>query len=128
MESPSPPPPPPPPEAPWEDEETHVVHLNEETFKPFLKKKKHVLVMFYAPWCGHCKMTKPEYVKTAEFFKDDPKVELAAVDCTKHYAVCSSQGVKGYPTLKYFNYYKDVQNYDGGRTVCFKIIIFSVKM
>ena len=32
-----------------------VVHLTEETFKPVLKKKKHVLVIFYAPWCGHCK-------------------------------------------------------------------------
>lgn len=43
------PPPPPAPEAPWEDEPSDVVHLNDETFKPFLKKKKHVLVMFYAP-------------------------------------------------------------------------------
>ena len=43
-------PPPPPPEAPWSEEESEVVHLNEESFKPFLKKRKHVLVMFYAPW------------------------------------------------------------------------------
>jgi len=32
------------------EEPSDVVHLTEETFKPFLKKKKHVLVMFYAPW------------------------------------------------------------------------------
>ena len=32
------------------EEPSDVVHLNDETFKPFLKKKKHVLVMFYAPW------------------------------------------------------------------------------
>ena len=50
MKDPKEPPPPPPPEAPWSEEESHVVHLNEENFKPFLKKKKHVLVMFYAPW------------------------------------------------------------------------------
>lgn len=49
MKNPSEPPPPPPPEQQWEDEETNVMHLDENTFKPYLKKKKHALVMFYAP-------------------------------------------------------------------------------
>lgn len=48
-QNPSEPPPPPPAEKPWEDEPSEVMHLNDETFKGFLKKKKHVLVMFYAP-------------------------------------------------------------------------------
>ena len=55
MVDPAEPPPPPPPETPWSEEPSDVVHLDEENFKSFLKKKKHVLVMFYAPWCGHCK-------------------------------------------------------------------------
>ena len=37
--------PPPVVEKPWSDEPSEVVHLNEESFKPFLKKKKHVLGM-----------------------------------------------------------------------------------
>lgn len=49
MRDPKEPPAPPPPEKPWSDEESDVIHLSEETFKPFLKKKKHVLVIFYAP-------------------------------------------------------------------------------
>jgi protein disulfide-isomerase/protein disulfide isomerase family A protein 5 len=49
MRDPREPPPPPPPEVPWSEEPSEVVHLTEETFKTFLKKKKHVLVMFYAP-------------------------------------------------------------------------------
>jgi len=49
MRDPREPPPPPPPEIPWSEEPSEVVHLTEETFKIFLKKKKHVLVMFYAP-------------------------------------------------------------------------------
>lgn len=115
MKNPSEPPPPPAPEAPWEEEQNEVVHLNDETFKPFLKKKKHVLVMFYAPWCGHCKRAKPEFAKAAEHFKEDPKVALAAVDCTRHNGVCSAYEVRGYPTLKYFNYLKTVKEYNGGR-------------
>lgn len=40
-----------------------VEHLTDEDFKPFLKKKKHALVMFYTPWCPHCKAAKPEYME-----------------------------------------------------------------
>ncbi|XP_055596873.1 protein disulfide-isomerase A5 [Uranotaenia lowii] len=116
MKNPAEPPPPPAPEAPWEDEENEVVHLNDESFKPFLKKKKHVLLMFYAPWCGHCKRAKPEFAGAAEHFKDDPKVALAAVDCTRYSGVCSAYEVRGYPTMKYFSYLKTVQEYNGGRT------------
>lgn len=116
MRDPREPPPPPPPETPWSEEPSEVVHLTEETFKTFLKKKKHVLVMFYAPWCGHCKKAKPEFTAAAEHFKDDPKVEFAAVDCTKFSAICGAVDVKGYPTFKYFHYYtKETKNYNGGR-------------
>lgn len=103
-------------EVPWEDEPSEVIHLNDENFKPVLKKKTHALVMFYAPWCGHCKRTKPEFVKAAEKFVDDPRIALAAVDCTKYQALCGVYNVKGYPTIKYFNYLKTVRDYSGGRT------------
>jgi len=80
-----------------------------------LKKKKHGLVMFYAPWCGHCKAAKPEFNTAAEKFDYDNKVVFAAMDCTQHQAECSSQDVSGYPTFKYFNYGKDGQLYVGKR-------------
>ena len=48
--SPKEPPPPPPPEKPWpETSGENILHLEEATFKESLKKRKHVLVMFYAP-------------------------------------------------------------------------------
>jgi hypothetical protein len=47
--SPTEPPPPPPEDAAWEDVPSNVVHLDGDTFRSFTKKKKHVLVMFYAP-------------------------------------------------------------------------------
>lgn len=72
--------------------------------------------------CGHCKKAKPEYATAAEAFKDDPRIELAAVDCTKHNAVCSAYSVKGFPTFKYFSYLKTVRDYDGGRTVSLELL------
>ena len=53
VHSPKEPPPPPPPEKDWSEVESDVQHLTAETFKSFTKKKKHVLVMFYAPCKYH---------------------------------------------------------------------------
>ncbi|CAL4162068.1 unnamed protein product, partial [Meganyctiphanes norvegica] len=116
MVDPKEPPPPPPPEKPWSEVESSVVHLTDDNYKPFLKKKKHVLVMFYAPWCGHCKKAKPELTGAADKFVDDAKVEFAAVDCTAYQSLCTVNDVSGYPTFKYFNYYKNTKPYNGGRT------------
>lgn len=116
MKNPQEPPPPPPPEPNWEDVESDVVHLTADTFKTFLRKKKHALIMFYAPWCGHCKKAKPEFQAAAAQFKEDTKVAYCAIDCTKHSPVCNANEVKGYPTLKYFNYGKNPQDYMGGRS------------
>ena len=117
MSDPKEPPPPPPPEKPWSEEPSDVVHLGEEDFKTFLKKKKHVLVIFYAPWCGHCKRAKPEFSAAAAVYKDNPKVEFVAVDCTIHRSVCSAYNVNGFPSFKYFSYFnKEQKDYDGGRT------------
>ncbi|KAL3836941.1 hypothetical protein ACJMK2_022344, partial [Sinanodonta woodiana] len=115
MKNPTEPPPPPPTEAKWEEVESDVVHLTDENFKNILKKKKHALVMFYAPWCGHCKKAKPEYMQAAAKYKDDNKVVFAAIDCTTHNTMCTSHDVTGYPTFKYFNYGKNEQKYMGGR-------------
>lgn len=50
MKDPKEPPPPPPPEKSWEEEEDiEVVFLNDQNFATTLKRKKHALVMFYAP-------------------------------------------------------------------------------
>lgn len=72
--------------------------------------------------CGHCKRSKPEFIKAADSFKDDPRVGLAAVDCTIHRGVCSAHSVKGFPTIKYYSYLKTVREYDGGRTVSFEFL------
>ncbi|MFT7815063.1 protein disulfide-isomerase A5-like isoform X2 [Arapaima gigas] len=108
---------PPPPEPSWENKPSSVNHLGVEDFREALKKKKHTLVMFYAPWCPHCKKAIPHFTGAAELLKDDRKIAFAAVDCTKgqNHDMCGQEGVEAYPTFNYYNYGKLAEKYNGER-------------
>uniref|UniRef100_A0A2K5NHG8 Protein disulfide-isomerase A5 n=3 Tax=Cercopithecinae TaxID=9528 RepID=A0A2K5NHG8_CERAT len=109
---------PPPPEPTWEEQQTSVLHLVGDNFRETLKKKKHTLVMFYAPWCPHCKKVIPHFTAAADAFKDDRKIACAAVDCVKdkNQDLCQQEAVKGYPTFHYYHYGKFTEKYDSDRT------------
>jgi curved DNA-binding protein CbpA len=65
------------------------------------------LVKFYAPWCGHCQESAPDFRRTALLLEG--KVNLAAVNCDEHKRLCMMQRIHGYPTLKFFHFKKDIE-------------------
>jgi len=95
----------------------NVVELTDSSFDGELEKLDTALVMFYAPWCGHCKRMKPEFEKSAgDLLKNDPPVTLAKVDCTEAGKdTCSRFEVRGYPTLKIFRNGEVSSDYNGPR-------------
>jgi protein disulfide-isomerase A1 len=88
--------------------------LDETNFDETIKNNDYVLVMFYAPWCGHCKSFKPHFAAAAT--KAAGKYVLAKVDCTQDSAkgLCQQQEVRGYPTVKFFKH-GSAQEYTGPR-------------
>jgi thioredoxin-like negative regulator of GroEL len=52
-------------EVPEYVEDKGVMDLTEDNFDAVVNHFEHVLVMFYAPWCGHCKKLHPEFEKSA---------------------------------------------------------------
>jgi len=76
-------------------------------------------VKFYAPWCGHCKHLAPIWDTLADKFAANNQIHVAKVDCTVHHDLCTSQGVRGFPTLIGFSggNSREGVSYQGVRTL-----------
>lgn len=98
--------------------EEDSAQLTDDDFDTTISSYETSLVMFYAPWCGHCKRLKPDFAKAAQILSNnDPPIILAKVDCTESgKTTCNNHGVSGYPTLKIFRNGNFVKEYSGPRS------------
>ncbi|CAH1773728.1 unnamed protein product, partial [Owenia fusiformis] len=99
-----------------DDHGSNAVVFTRETFSDAVTSTPH-FVMFYAPWCGHCKRLAPTWDELAKKFNEEASIIIGKVDCTIETALCSDQGVQGYPTLKFFNKATEGVKYKGQRQI-----------
>ena len=79
----------------------NMIELTDETFdREVLKASGPVVVDFYAPWCGPCKMIAPLLEHLAGEFSGTLKFAKFNVDDAPEWA--GRYGVRGVPTLMLF--------------------------
>ncbi|XP_046397334.1 thioredoxin domain-containing protein 5 homolog [Ischnura elegans] len=85
-----------------QDDGANTVQYSMENFYDEVAKKNH-FVMFFAPWCGHCKRLHPTWDDLAKIYNvEDGLVTIGKVDCTVETELCAENDVTAYPTLKFF--------------------------
>jgi len=74
------------------------VHITDAEFEEkVLKASQPVIVDFWAPWCGPCRMVAPILDKIASEMGD--KVMVAKVNTDENVEWASKYGVRGIPTM-----------------------------
>ena len=93
--------------------EKDVIILTDSTFDKAVEKYEYLLVLFYAPWCGHCKKFHPEYEKAATVLRKE-NLYLSKVDATVEKKLAEKYEIQGFPTVKLFIKGQPIE-YTGGR-------------
>ncbi|WP_106766863.1 thioredoxin [Paenibacillus faecalis] len=84
-----------------------IVNVTDQTFASEVEGKGTVVVDFWAPWCGPCKMLAPILDELSQEVGDD--VKIAKVNVDENPESASRFGVMSIPTLIFF---KDGQPVD----------------
>lgn len=77
--------------------------VSEKDFSELVIQASHarlVVVDFWAPWCGPCRILKPILEKLADEFAG--RFFLAKVNADQNASLCTTYGVRGIPSVKAF--------------------------
>jgi thiol-disulfide isomerase/thioredoxin len=100
-----------------------LITLDDDSFEGivFAPAAAPHFIFFYAPWCGHCKATKPLFTQAHELLLGSEELKhqcatLALVDATANKRLSTLYGVKSFPTFIY-TLNGRAYMYHGGRQV-----------
>jgi thioredoxin 2 len=90
----------------------HPVELNQQTFQRHIDRSDiPVVVDFWAPWCGPCKMMAPSFEEAARVL--EPRVRLAKLNTENEQAIAAHYGIRSIPTLVIFENGREVARQAG---------------
>jgi len=90
----------------------HPVELDEASFERHISRNEiPVLVDFWAPWCGPCRMMAPAYEQAAAQL--EPQVRVAKVNTEEAQSLGARYNIRSIPTLALFQGGREVARQAG---------------
>ena len=78
-----------------------ALELNAQNFADTIKNNEVVVVDFWAPWCGPCRMIAPIIEELSEEFKDKGVV-VGKVNTDEAPEIAGQFGIRSIPTVIFF--------------------------
>lgn len=102
-------------------ESLEISKENENAIDIMKSNEHNKFVLYYAPWCGHCKSFMPNWnIVCEKMAMEDPTldVKLVKVDCdlvrgNEHEKLGHNPNVNGYPTLRVYKKNSNDPDYQG---------------
>ncbi|RZF39530.1 hypothetical protein LSTR_LSTR001051 [Laodelphax striatellus] len=91
-----------------------------------IRKDGMWLVMFYAPWCAHCKRLEPVWSHVAQSLHNT-NIRVGRVDCTRFTNIASEFSISAFPTILFLKGDTHQFTFHGDRTKD-EIINFAVRV
>ena len=91
-----------------------VPELTPDVLKKMIRNDQLPLIVdFWAPWCGPCRMMAPEFARAAQALA--PHVRFAKINTEDYPKVSAERGIRGIPLLILFDRGKEVARLPGAR-------------
>lgn len=77
-----------------------IQEFTDSNFQSMLAEGKPVVVDFWAPWCGPCKMMLPIIEELATEYEG--KINVGKINVDENDETCATYGIMNIPTILYF--------------------------